>query len=273
MTGVPGSPALPFLREAGGVAWLDFSPALGGRVRAGLSTRRGGVSAGPYATLNLGWGTADAAERVAENWRRFGQAAGFRPERLVRCRQVHGARVHLVGAGTPADAGEGDALVTAVPGAVLAVQVADCVPIYLVGGDPPALGVVHAGWRGTLAGVGPAAAAALARAAGVPPAALAAVVGPGIGPCCFRVGAEVADAFARAFGAGVVAGGPEAWRVDLWAANRAALVAAGLAPERVAVAGLCTSCRADLFFSHRRDRGVTGRMAAVAWVPPQGEGG
>ncbi len=248
--------------------YLDLSPALGGRVRAIFSTRRGGVSPAPYATLNLGGGVGDDPGRVEENWRRLGRAAGFPPELVVRGRQVHGAAVQVVRrrGGPP---GECDALVTAEAGPVLAVLAADCAPIYIVSSERPAVALVHAGWRGCLAGVGPAAVAALAREAAVPASGLTAVIGPSIGPCCYRVGEEVATAFARAFGAAAVLRRDGEVRVDLWAANRAALVAAGIAPRQVLVVGLCTACHRDLFFSHRAEGGRTGRMAALAWIPAE----
>lgn len=252
-------------REAAGVTYLDLSDALGAPVRALFSTRLGGVSPPPFATLNLGRRTPDDPARVEENWRRFGRAGGFPPERVVTGEQVHGARVGVVRRAGDAP-GACDALVTAAAGPVLAVLAADCVPIYIVSRRPPAVALAHAGWRGTLAGVGPAAAAALAEAAGVSPRELAAVIGPSIGPCCYPVGEEVAAAFVRAFGPEAVRPGEVAPRVDLWAANRAALLAAGLPAGQVHVAGLCTSCRRDVFFSHRAEGGRTGRMAAVAWI-------
>jgi YfiH family protein len=148
---------------------------------------------------------------------------------------------------------EADAAVTSVPGAALAVQTADCVPIALAREDGTALAVLHAGWRGLLEGIVDAGVAALG---GTPRAA----VGPAIGPCCYEVGPEVADPFRRRFGADVVSGR----MLDLWTAAERALREAGVATvERF---DICTSCNPELFFSHRRDAGVTGRQGVVGVV-------
>lgn len=258
----------PFaFRRVDGLAFLEASPPAGGRIRALFSTRLGGVSAAPYASLNLGRHTADEPARVAENWRRFAAAAGFAAERVAFATQVHGASVRSVGAGEGGfrPLGEHDALVTTHPGVVLTLSIADCVPIYILDPVRPGVGLAHAGWRGTLAGAGPAAVAAL-RAAGARPADCTALLGPSIGPCCYAVDEPLAAEFERAFGPGVALRRGDRAFLDLWTANRRALVRAGLHAEQVLVSGLCTACRRDLFYSHRAEGGRTGRMAAVAWI-------
>lgn len=258
----------PFaFRQVDGLAFLEASHPPGGRIRALFSTRLGGVSAAPYASLNLGRHTADAPARVEENWRRFAAAAGFARERVAFATQVHGASVRRVapGEGGGGPLGEHDALVATAPGVVPAIAIADCVPIYILDPVRPGVGLAHAGWRGTLAGAGPAAAAAL-RAAGTRPADCTVLLGPSIGPCCYAVDEPLAAAFERAFGPGVaVRRGGRAF-LDLWTANRRALVRAGFPDGRVLSSGLCTACRRDLFYSHRAEGGRTGRMAAVAWI-------
>jgi YfiH family protein len=219
-----------------------------------FSTRAGGVSAGPFASLNLGLLTDDDRENALENRRRLCAAAGADAEGLVYPRQVHGARV-LAGREDLRGA-EADGMVTDEPGRPLAVVSADCAPVVVVreGNGAPAVAALHAGWRGLLAGIAAAGAAALGGGR------LAGVVGPSIGPCCYEVGEDVAAPFRAAFGADVVRDG----RLDLWSATERSLRAAGVA--RVERLDLCTACDPARFFSHRRDRGATGRQGVVAYV-------
>ncbi len=216
-----------------------------------FTTREGGVSEGPFASLNLGLMTDDRAEDVAENRRRAVTAIAGDPDALALNRQVHGARVVRARAGSRGDE-EADALWTDEPGLPLAALTADCVPIAhaRVTGDRPALAVVHAGWRGLLAGVVPAAGASLGGIA-------AAAVGPAIGRCCYEVGDEVARPLRAAFGLDVVRDG----HADLPLAAERALRAAGIV--RVDRLGTCTACDESSFFSHRRDAGVTGRQGVL----------
>ncbi len=218
-----------------------------------FSTRRGGVSAAPFDTLNLGRLTEDDAASVEENRRRLCDEVGTEPDLLHYGRQVHGAVVRrAAGRGEP-----GDGVWTDTPGEPLLVFTADCLPVALVraAGAPPAVAALHVGWRGLLAGIVPAAVEALGG--GRP---LAAAVGPGIGPCCYEVGEEVAAPFRERFGADVASDG----RLDLWACVERALSAAGVAD--VHRTDLCTACNPELFFSHRRDGGRTGRQGLIAYV-------
>jgi len=223
-----------------------------------FTTRQGGVSEGPYASLNLGARTADDEANVFENRRRAYGVAGADPERGAMALQVHGSRVvRAEPAGIVAHAARPscDGLWTEEAGVGLMLLTADCLPIALVrlDGRRPRLGVVHAGWRGLLEGI---AAAGVAAVGGK----VAAVVGPGIGPCCYEVRGDVAEPFRAAFGADVVRNG----HLDLWSATQRALERAGCV--QVERTDLCTACHADLFFSHRRDGGVTGRQGVVAHV-------
>jgi len=220
---------------------------------AGLSLRLGGVSAPPFAALNLGGSTADDPAALTENGRRFYAAGGLDPARVVRMHQVHGARV--VTATSPGHVGAADGLVTVEPDLALLVTVADCLPVFLA--DPVAgvIGALHAGWRGLLAGVLEAGIAA-ARTAGADPERIEVAMGPAIGACCFEVGPEVAAHFA-----------PEALRpgrrgrphVDLAGAARARLLALGLRADSIRDPADCTLCRQDLYFSARSGE-PTGRM-------------
>jgi polyphenol oxidase len=230
----------------------------------GFTTRGGGASGPPWSSLNLGDLVGDDPAAVAANWRALESATGLA---FARVRQVHGAA--LVRAGAPtAPCQEADAVVSATPGLAACVAVADCVPVLLARPDGGAVAAVHAGWKGTLARAPAVAVRALAEAPGEA-AALRAVIGPAIGPCCYQVSPELADRFAAAFGAEVVVPGPRGPRLDLPAANQLALRDAGV--TRVEVLRHCTACEAERFFSHRRDAGRTGRM--VGFVAPRGGGG
>ena len=219
-----------------------------------FTTRAGGVSEGGYASLNLGRMTGDLPERVEENRRRACAAVGGDAPALALNRQVHGARVNRASAAGRAAAG--DALWTDERSVPIAALAADCVPIALarVDGDSPALAVVHAGWRGLLAGVVAAAVDAVA------PGRVAAALGPAIGPCCYEIGADVAEPLRQRFGPGVL----RSRTADLAAAAERALREAGcVTVERL---DLCTACHPSLFFSHRRDAGVTGRQGVIGLV-------
>ncbi|HEY8490199.1 MAG TPA: peptidoglycan editing factor PgeF [Dehalococcoidia bacterium] len=262
------------MREHGkdGIRWLAFQ-ALGraeGVVHA-VSARHGGVSPPPYHTLNLGLGSGDTPERVRANQAILARALGLDTERLTRQRQVHGADVAVIrrAADFPPGGflGDYDALVTDVPGVALVVRVADCVPVLLYDPARRAAGAVHAGWRGTVAGAVRAAVRAMEEAFGTRPGDLLAGVGPAIGPCCYEVDTPVIQAVRRTFGEAAAdllrpVDAAHA-HLDLWEANRRLLLAAGIPAERIEVAGLCTACRTDLFYSHRREGPATGRFAGV----------
>jgi YfiH family protein len=217
-----------------------------------FSTRLGGVSEPPFDTLNLGRLTMDDPARVAENRRRLCDEAGVPLSRLTFNRQVHGALVRRAEAA--ASGAPGDGLFTDAPRRPLLVFAADCLPVALLRrGGAPAVALLHVGWRGLLAGIVEAGGELVGRG-------FDAVVGPGIGPCCYEVGEDVAAPFRARFGRRVVVRG----RLDLWGAAESALRAAGAA--RVARTDMCTSCGAELFFSHRRDGPETGRQGAIAYV-------
>jgi polyphenol oxidase len=214
-----------------------------------FSTRRGGVSEGPFASLNIGRRTGDEGTRVEENRERLAAAVGSDWGRFARAIQVHGTRVRRVER-TPEREDpweEADGHATALPGVPALVFVADCLPIALVA--PGAVAMVHAGWRGLADGIVAEGVAALGEGP------VRAAIGPGIGPCCYEVGDEVRDRFPAEAAAGR--------HLDLKLAARREREAAGAA--EVHDAGLCTSCEPELFFSHRRDAGTTGRQAGVVW--------
>jgi YfiH family protein len=227
-------------------------------VRAAVTTRLGGVSTGPFATLNLACHVGDDADAVAENRRRL-RAALALPAEPAWLAQVHGREVARLPGPMPAQA---DAAVAFGPGAVGAVLVADCLPVLLAGRDGDRIGIVHAGWRGLAAGV----VEATVQALGAGPGDLIAWLGPRIGPQAFEVGGEVRDAFvshdataARDFASGRAG----RFLADLPALARRRLAAAGV--HEVHDCRLCTHADTARFYSYRRD-GRTGRMAALIWL-------
>jgi len=241
-------------------------------VGALMTTRAGGVSAGPHASMNVGIAVGDDPRAVAANRRSLAEAVGAAP---VFLRQMHGRRVVRLAAedaAPDAPVHEADAAVTTVPGVACIVQAADCLPVLLAAPDGRAVGAAHAGWRGLAGGVVEAAVAAVCDAAACAPAELTAWLGACIGPDAFEVGADVLAAFAvdpqpgrgdasaarrfRARGGGK-------WLADLAGLARDRLAAAGV--SRVAGGRWCTVAEPERFFSFRRD-GTTGRMAAAIWI-------
>lgn len=273
-----GAPAAA-LRRAAGLQVLPW-PALDGLpVEAFVTTRGGGVSAGPYESLNMSLSVGDEPGAVLENRRRVAAAIGACPADFVFGRQVHGAGVRVV---TGADRSSGaftadgavpeaDALVTGDPSVVLAILAADCVPVVLY--DPAArvLACVHAGWRGTVARACAAAVTVMAGL-GARPGGIIAGIGPGIGADRYQVGPEVAAAASAGFGpaAGAVIrpDGTGRWLFDLAAANRLVLREAGLADGNIHATGYVTGD--GMFFSDRAAR-PCGRLALVARLLPRGD--
>lgn len=223
--------------------------------RALFTTRAGGVSAGPYASLNLSPDVGDDPGAVAGNRARLAALAGLDPGRLVSLRQVHGSEVVRLDA-APAGRPCADAAVTDAAGLGLMVLAADCVPVLLWRMDGSRVGAAHAGWRGLVAGVVEAAVRELA--AGV---AVGAAVGPAIGPCCYETGEEVRERFRERFGPAVVRGS----RVDLPGAAVAALVDAGIDAGGISVVDRCTRCSPAELFSFRGADGVCGRQCGMVW--------
>ncbi|HEX3608892.1 MAG TPA: polyphenol oxidase family protein [Solirubrobacterales bacterium] len=253
-------------REAGGTRWLEAR--LPGATAA-FSTRAGGASAAPYDGLNLGVFTDDARDSVVGNRRTLAAALGFAPERVAIARQVHGAELVIhQGPQAPspfAEPGvpipEADGHATAERDLALLVFVADCVPVALAG--PDGVAMLHCGWRGLAAGM----VARGAEAVGATDAA----IGPSIGPCCYEVGEEVLEALEPSPTGRKplhMRGNRPVGRVDLADVAKRLLREAGV--ERVESSGLCTSCESELFFSHRRDAGRTGRQAGLVWRSREG---
>jgi YfiH family protein len=254
-------------QNADGLTTYQFeSLAREGLVHA-VFTRLGGVSRGPFATLNVGQTVGDDPEAVVENTARVYARMVLDREKVVTPRQVHSGRVSVVnhehaGAVIPS----ADGLVTSVPGLGLYLRFADCQPILLYDPVGHALGLIHAGWRGVAQAIARRAVETMQAAFGSRPRDLIAGLGPAIGRCCYTVGDNVASAMGYAlpdWNRAMVME-EDGWHLDLSAANAQQLRAAGV--RQIEQADLCTACNNKVFFSHRADNGLTGRFAVVAYL-------
>ena len=235
----------------------------------GFTTRRGGVSEGPFDSLNLGLHRGDKDENVAENRRRLACALGFDLDKLVLTHQTHSDIVRVV---TGKDAvgfdhrlyPESDGIVTNEPGVALWIFTADCTPILLHDPVTGAVGAVHAGWRGTASQIAGRAVEKMAEAFGCDPKNIRAAIGPNIGFCCFETDADVPDAMAESYGEDAKAFIRQVGKkyyVNLKELNALALRRAGV--ESISVAEECTVCQCDRFWSHRVTKGIRGAQGAV----------
>lgn len=244
-------------------------------IRHGMSTRSGGVSLGPFHSLNLGLHVGDDLACVRHNRRLACKDLGFGLEDWVSGEQVHGAQVRVV---TQDDRGRGafdhgdaiaglDGLVTDQPGVLLAGYFADCVPLIAVDPNGPRIGIGHAGWRGTIAKVAANLVLEMKSAFASDPGNLRVWIGPSIGPCCFEVSAEVAAMFESAgLGQYVHFSIQGRFTIDLKGVNEHLLAEVGVKPSHIEVSSLCTMCESGRFFSHRASGPLTGRMAALVGI-------
>lgn len=255
--------------EQNGLVYLT-SDALAG-VRHGFSTRLGGVSAPPWDTLNLGLGRGDDPACLQENYRRFCTAVGVDSRRCVLSKQVHGDTVRLV---TAEDGGKGlwrtrdydgvDAMICATPDIPLVVFSADCNVVLLYDSVRGAIGAVHAGWRGTALGIVKKTVEGMVSQFGSHAAHIRAAIGPAIGSCCFETDDDVPRALRESLGASaqpyMVRRG-EKWHIDLKAINALWLRQCGVVQTEICP--LCTACRTDLFWSHRKTGNARGVQVAM----------
>jgi YfiH family protein len=250
-------------------------------IKHGFSTRLGGLSTGIFSSMNLAFsasGNCDDPDKVMENYRLICEAMGIYPSTLVISQQEHKTSIRVVdekdrgkGLFKPRDYKEIDGLVTNKPGVTLVTKYADCVPLFLVDTKNRAIGLSHAGWRGTAGKIGLKTVETMNGQYNSDPADIIAVIGPSICRDCYEIGEETAEEFENAFrltGDNNILHRDNEGRIfcDLWEANRTVLLEAGLLPENIHISGVCTCCNDDLLFSHRRSRGRRGSLAAFLMI-------
>ena len=256
---------------------LEFLTAGGISVPHGFTTRRGGVSTGTQASLNLAYGRGDTMENVVENLRRLGRALGFDPERCVMTRQTHSDIVRVV---TDRDCRgfchkdypECDALVTNTPEVTLLVFTADCTPMLFFDPVTGAVGAAHAGWRGTAQKIGAKTVKAMVDAFGCKPENIRAAIGPNIGLCHFETDDDVPRAMLASYGEEVrayIEKRGDKYHLDLKAINALSLRQAGV--SRIEISDACTYCQCGRFWSHRASHGRRGSQGAVITCKEVGE--
>ncbi len=219
----------------------------------GFSTRKGGISSSPYDSLNLGCQTGDIHPHVEENRKRFFLSIKTTPEQLAIPEQIHDNKILNIN--NPGNYPATDGLITNTPGIVLTVQTADCLPIFLFDPVHRAIGLIHAGWRGTSKKIAQKTVIAMTDHFDTHPKDLQIFFGPSIGPCCYTVGPDVSERFSNKY---IINR-----KFDLWMCNRDQLIYAGASGEQIIISRLCTACHPEWFFSYRRSGGNSGRMMAV----------
>lgn len=272
------------VNKRGKVVYLTF-PAFEkyGFVRHAFSTRRGGVSKGVFSSMNLNFGRGDEKGNVTENYRIFCKAAGFGFDTLVASSQKHETFIRRVGKeniGTgiwkPEDIESVDGLITNEPEVTLVTYYADCVPLYFIDVKNKAVGLAHAGWRGTAAKIGAKTVEAMGSQFGSKPENIIAAIGPSIGPCCFEVDRPVRDIFASLDGVApydfIKDSGGGKYHINLWEVNRRILKGAGIPAENIVSSGICTKCNSDMLFSHRAMGAKRGGLAAFIEIKGEKDG-
>ncbi|UCG50965.1 MAG: peptidoglycan editing factor PgeF [Candidatus Latescibacterota bacterium] len=240
-----------------------------------VTTRHRGRSEAPFGSLNLALHVGDDPDTVLENRAIVSQLIGFEPETFTVAEQVHSSHVAVVGTG---DRGKGaiietdaiplaDAMITRAPDVPLTVLIADCVALSFFDPERNAIGIAHAGWAGTLHRIAEKTVGKMAAEFDTDPSNVEVAMSPSIGPCHYEVGEDVAHAFEVEFGddAGnfIKEYNEGNLRLDLWHANKSQLIRAGVHEKNIEVAGLCTACQTDVFYSHRAEKGGTGRFAGI----------
>lgn len=268
--------------EGGGVPYLYF-PVLQHFpfLRHGYSTRLGGVSTGVCSSMSFSEKCGDTPAQVVENFRRISTAIGLNPSRLVLTDQIHEAKVQQVSSADVCSASGRttlsgvDGIVTAEPGLTLVCFTADCVPLFFADPVRRAIGVAHAGWRGTAKEIGKRTVQAMQEGFGSRPEDLYVAIGPSICAGCYEVDQAVADAFASICPAGLCgrflspSGDGLHYQLDLWQANKELLIRAGIPEGQIQISGVCTCCNSKLFFSHRATGGRRGLLAGFLSIQPE----
>ncbi len=235
----------------------------------GFLGRRGGRSQPPYASLNVSYDNGDDVQTVKQNWCELKVALGLSDVNVITANQVHGDTILKASNGTGKRAGVGDGLMTDVPGLLLGIMAADCVPLLFLEPGRKVVGAVHAGWRGTAAGIAARAVTQMQEEYRIDPSALRVAMGPSIGPCCYEVGREVVEQ--------IEVNWPEAlrdaWRpegakgrLDLKAINEAQLDGAGVPRSHIQRIGPCTACNVEDFFSYRKEGKTGSQLSFIGWL-------
>jgi YfiH family protein len=236
----------------------------------GFFGRSGGRSRPPYASLNLSYDNGDDTQIVTRNWCDLKQAFGLHDLTVVTAKQVHGDTILKVSSAAERWAGVADGLMTNAPNVLVGVMAADCVPLLFLEPKRRIASAVHAGWRGTAAGIAAKAIARMAEEYGIDITALHVAMGPSIGPCCYQVGAEVAEQIGtnwkEAVGRAWKPEGAKGW-LDLRAVNEAQLVALGVPRPQIRQLGLCTACNVGDFFSYRKEGKTGSQLSFIGWLP------
>lgn len=244
-----------------------------GLVRVVFTTRLGGVSNTPFNSLNLGIKKKDSKESIYQNYQILSRATGIPVENMVLSDQIHGDKIVRVG---EKDIGKDffntnrisgvDGLITNEKEVALVTFYADCVPLFFLDPIQKAIGLTHAGWRGTIKGIGRKTIKKMEEEFYTKPENCLVAIGPSIGPCCFEVGKDVVEKINIEFTKPeqyYTDKGNGKYMVDLWKLNQNQLMEAGIHPQNVELSKICTKCNRDIFFSHRGDQGNTGSLAAV----------
>ena len=263
------------LKEKNHVPYIQFKNlSATGIVKHGFSTRKGGVSAGIFSSMNLNFKRGDNPDAVMENYRRMAAALNMRVEDMVLSDQTHTTNVRVIteedrgkGILRPQDYSDVDGMITNVPGIVLVTSYADCVPLYFVDPVRKAIGLSHSGWKGTVGHIGQKTVWKMHEVYGSEPKDIVAAIGPSICQSCYEVSDDVAEAFRANFTADEAADilldkGNGKYQLDLWKANWYVLTDAGILPEHLSVTDLCTACHPDLLWSHRKTNGQRGGLSA-----------
>jgi len=256
--------------EPGQLPYL-YLPGFGeGKVRAVFTTRRGGVSKGPYSSLNLGYHTGDDPDAVTANRRLVTDALNIEEDRLITLNQIHSDRLVVLEREEDLllkKGSSGDGLITHLSNVAISILCADCQAIYLYDPCNRVIAVAHAGWRGAVAKIAASCLQEMSKVYGSRPVDCYAALSPAAGPCCYEVGEDVyqaiQEAFPEAFRNLLEEKGNGKWFFNISQSNCLVLQDAGVLRENISISSFCTICRQDLFFSYRGSQGETGRMAAI----------
>lgn len=266
------------LNNADGVPYLTYNSLSEiDFINHAFSTRLGGVSKGEFTSMNMAFNRGDEAENVTENYKRFCRSAGFEYESLVASAQDHNTVVRAVtsndkgvGIYKPRDMQSVDALITNEKGVTLVTYYADCTPLFFVDAKNKAIGLAHAGWRGTVGRIGEKVVKKMGEMYGTDPADIKAAIGPAISVCCYEVDKPCADNFlalseldASKF---VFPKNDGKYMIDLLETNRQILVKSGVKPDNIVISDLCTNCNSELLWSHRATKGHRGTMSAFMCI-------